>query len=1443
MRSRISPPATYVVMVLLLLGGVNKSAVSDEEMTRPGLFANFSDSSTIVQKVDDRIAFDWTDSSPDSRLGEDFQAKWRGHVLIRQPGKHTFHAMVSGRVTIVVDETLVLQAEGENLFHSAEPVELSAGDHSVEISFQRTSTADARLQLFWSSPEFTLEPLPADVLSHDATDSKIGDQESGRILADAMRCSACHTGLADASTLKAPSLKHINETPLDDVIRRLMDPKAVNKHSVMPSFGLNAAEARDVALFLMNAADKESPLDEEDLKFKAEDADAGEKLLLSTGCVVCHQLSQFRSDNVAVSSGDVDTTPNSSPYRGPELVGIEKRRSAKWLSKWLQAPGELNPNHRMPVFTLTDDERRQIVSALVAGDPNEKTDTPENNDAGKKEDAVTSDDASIANGRRIAMAANCAGCHSIKGLEASPIKQARPGKIPSSEMLHSCLASTKPQTSTKNAPEHIHKPWFQTTEVERQQLNAWLSSLKTDLKSLTGVALGSLLMQRNGCLACHDRDVRKGISAHAGVISSLRSDLNGQSQTLIPPALTAVGDKLKDDFLMSAVSGEQPGRRLPWLLVRMPKFGFSTEEKSAMTRYLVAADRIPDVADAAREELFRHLNPHHPTIATAADLLAGNHLIGAGGFNCIACHKAGPYEPRNVAMGTRGSDIMSMGQRIRPRYFMRWMQNPIRVVPGIEMPAIRKAIPGLAEDSLPQQIAIMWTALADPKFSPPTVVSRYEQFVTVGPGQPPRVLRDVFTVGDPKDRNSVARAMAVGFNNGHNLLFDLDTMKLRHWTIGEFARQRTEGKSWFWDMAGITVADALQMSFLSRLVSKAAPEMTPLNPVTDQRRQAELISSRMTDQSVILRVRYYFDPSPQSDLQTSENRKDTAGVSKHTALTAWNDPARVLLTSIVTFTIQPSEKSSDNTGWVVRAEVEESPNDYLVELDGWSDADSSAGIPWHVKVQAGNITNTAARLQNGETATLRFSTSVDPPVIVPPSIPRSMSSPDQITSLPGFEGRRLPIDTAIMPTAMTWLSDGRLAFTSLRGQVWIADDQDKDGTPDALTLFAEGLAAPYGIQADGSSVLVSHKPEILRLSDKNQDGRADEFDVFASGWGFSDDYHDWTTALARDQNGDYFVGIGSDYSQNKRPADNDRWRGTILKVNSAGSVTPVAFSMRFPMGLAFDGQNRLFATDNQGVQNTFNEINHIVDGKHYGVPSRHETFKDAPAETPALMVPHPWTRSVNSITFFPNNYAVPELVGHGIGCEYDTRCLIRFTVQDVNGTMQGASYRFSLPDQPSGGSNFVGPVSSAVGPDGALYIGSIWDSGWQGGTNTGTIERMVPGKRMPNVIREIKATAKGFDVSFFHPVTASKATDVNNWSLQGYTRSWGGSYATPDSDRHPIIPSGLTVSDDLKTVSIQTAALKAGYVYEISVKEPLDDSAAADFWPTEGHYSMKVVPK
>ena len=768
---------------------------------------------------------------------------------------------------------------------------------------------------------------------------------------------------------------------------------------------------------------------------------------------------------------------------------------------------------------------------------------------------------------------------------------------------------------------------------------------------------------------------------------------------------------------------------------------------------------------------------------------------------------------------------------------MRWMQNPIRVVPGIEMPAIRKPVTGVLDDSLPQQIAMLWKALADPKFSPPTVVSRFEQIVAVLPGERPRVIRDVFTIGDKKNRDSVARTFAVGFGNGHSALIDLDSFHLRQWTIGEFARQRTEGKSWFWDMAGIPVFESANDAPFCQLTAAAAHSGEALAPVIDERRQAELLSYEVSDHDVRLRMQFRFDPKTgamKGARPAAEQQK-----SPHSAATAWNDPLRPLVSVVVRFTLRPLPTPQ---GWSIKAMLESCPDEYRLNLDSWLPDESSEQIPFTMIVTVeGEPSSAAPSLGQGQSAELTMVTKVKPKVLAFAPHVKSLSAADRITSTPGFAGTRLPIDASIMPTGMTWLPDGRMALTSLQGQVWTASDTDGDDLPDSTKLFADGLAAPFGILADGDAILVAHKPEVLRLRDSDADGRADQFDVVASGWGLSDDYHDWTTGLIRDSSGNLFVGLGSDYSQNKRPADNDRWRGTVLKIDSTGAITPMALSLRFPMGLALDGDERLFATDNQGVQNTFNEINHLLPGKHYGVPSRHETERDAAAEIPALMVPHPWTRSVNSILFLPENFAVADLAGHGIGCEYDTRCLIRFTVQDVEGILQGACYRFSLPDQPGGGSNFVGPVSSAVGPDGAVYIGSIWDSGWQGGSNTGSIERLVPDGPMPNGIREITATSKGFAVSFFHPVELGKATDANNWSLQGYTRTWSGNYASPDSDRHTLTPSRIAVADDRRSVVVDAAPLKAGYVYEVSIRHPLDESNA--FWPSEGHYSMKRVPE
>src|SRR5262249_7824165 len=67
----------------------------------------------------------------------------------------------------------------------------------------------------------------------------------------------------------------------------------------------------------------------------------------------------------------------------------------------------------------------------------------------------------------------------------------------------------------------------------------------------------------------------------------------------------------------------------------------------------------------------------------------------------------------------------------------------------------------------------------------------------------PLVVTDVLRHG----QKTLIKPFLVGLANRHNVLFDLDSAALRLWTVGDTARQRTQGKSWFWEVAGPTVRD------------------------------------------------------------------------------------------------------------------------------------------------------------------------------------------------------------------------------------------------------------------------------------------------------------------------------------------------------------------------------------------------------------------------------------------------------------------------------------------------------------------------------------------------------------------------------------------------------------------------------------------------------------
>ena len=98
----------------------------------------------------------------------------------------------------------------------------------------------------------------------------------------------------------------------------------------------------------------------------------------------------------------------------------------------------------------------------------------------------------------------------------------------------------------------------------------------------------------------------------------------------------------------------------------------------------------------------------------------------------------------------------------------------------------------------------------------------------------------------------------------------------------------------------------------------------------------------------------------------------------------------------------------------------------------------------------------------------------------------------------GFNGERLPLPPNIMPSGFSWRPDGRLVFTTLRGEVFEAADTNHDHSEDQLALLADGLPTPYGVFAAKDYVDVSAKYAVLRL---RESGRRVE--TVASGWGYT----------------------------------------------------------------------------------------------------------------------------------------------------------------------------------------------------------------------------------------------------------------------------------------------------------------------------------------------------
>ncbi len=1362
----------------------------------PGLVATYSCPAGSVARIDEQLQSSFALGKPGLVKPNDAASlRWEGLLRVESPGVHRIEAFVAGRIRVELANQEILNAtSAESSWVAAEPIELEYGWQPLAVEF-RPSIVPATVGIYWSGPDFPLEPIPPRFLGHLPGASRENQFETGESLWSWHRCGACHDDTT-SHFRAAPSLAHqvgqFDRAWLTAWLSRDV-PGAVtvgnsthNSPHHIPALNISTDEVASLTAWLGTSSDKPARAD-------ATQADPGRRLFLSLGCLSCHTWRGV---------GD------SSPWGGGDLTAIASKRPTHFFERWLAQPAALNPDHRMPVFELSDEERRHLADFLsVQGERSVLGDDhpPSAENQNKADSELLNRGLTIAGGYR------CDACHQLPDAPRSRPRTA----VAISGQGRSCL----------EPHQNRFQPTYELSDTQRQALLDYIES-RESVPQITDA--GRTLVSELRCTGCHQRGAAPGLAATTRKVAELIPELAGELPLLTPPGLDAVGDKLTATALRVALLAGD--RRRPWLRVRMPRFQLSDEERSQIIKYFQASDQLPPRADDPPPS-----EPHTPDRA-----IAGSRLVTSDGFGCTSCHQIGKSIPFAVAPGAHGSDLSLIGGRVHRAWFQRWLRNPARMAPRMEMPAIAIPVPGVLQDELSAQVDSIWQVLNEPGFSPP-LPDPVRTLRTTNAGSLDEravIVSDLLSW----DSGLLIRPLVIGLPHRHNIVLDLNAGSWIGWYLGDTARQRALGKGWQWEPGGANLLESSesQAEFTVRSPDGRWHKCIPW----EDGNLALLDGWRHVPQGAEFWYRLKFSCEDHGDVEIEVRQR-------------WSSVTR--------------DQKSDREGFDRRVTVRNLPAGYRIGLLPGPSAPSSltstkgrgkelqlagggsleclpvAGVESANDGSApGRFTSLVARAHEPIVFELAYRTNLAADRYLAPIPPAVVSESRRLPVAAGFNARQLGLPRDHMPTALAWASDGSMIYTTLKGSVERAIDNDHDGLADTTQTIMDGLPAPYGLSVNGKSIDVLVKFGLLRLINMSDDGTATQAQIVADGWGYTADYHDWAVGLPPDGAGGYFVALPC--QQDERSPALARWRGTILRLQPTHGAGPrpykleqVARGLRFPMGMAVSVEGDLLVTDNQGNYNPFNELNRIVPGGHYGFINRLDQGQTPPTSvTPAAIeIPHPWVRSVNGICFLPSGDEWGKFAGHLIGCEYDTRRLIRISLQHVGDTLQGAVYPLGVPT-PEPQAGLEGPVTCQIGPDGGLYVGNLRDSGWGGGQNTGSIVRIVPDGPLPPGIAEVRARQVGFEVQFTQPINEPALGEIATYQIEDFRRESTSEYGSPDLDRHTVAVRAVKVHPGQDAVTLEVVDLREGFLYEIRV--PGLARQLDGFHPAEAFYTLRRKP-
>src|SRR5438132_10346970 len=275
--------------------------------------------------------------------------------------------------------------------------------------------------------------------------------------------------------------------------------------------------------------------------------------------------------------------------------------------------------------------------------------------------------------------------------------------------------------------------------------------------------------------------------------------------------------------------------------------------------------------------------------------------------------------------------------------------------------------------------------------------------------------------------------------------------------------------------------------------------------------------------------------------------------------------------------------------------------------------------------------------------------------------------------VPGFTVQELPVRLPNINN-LRFAPDGRLSALAYDGRVWLLRDSDGDGLENTAELFWDKptITVPVGMAWSTDGLYISSHGKVSLLRDTDGDGKADTEEIIASGWPATDVGSGGVdaTAVTFDIEGNVYFGLlVADYSNAYRlrkrkdlKPDERAWleargdkggdpdeqvslydvnsvRGTIQKWSpKTKQLETIATGIRVPFALTFNKAGDLFNTDQEGETwmpngNPLDELNHIIPGRNYGFPPRHEKWLPNLISEPPVVAFGPQHESTCGLVF------------------------------------------------------------------------------------------------------------------------------------------------------------------------------------------------------------------